>query len=81
MSLTTNKTNFKSRNGDTLGDLIQRQKVADAKMYAARKIFDEAEAAIKPLKDYLDAATHESLNVGCRLNIWWNEYRAHKGER
>jgi hypothetical protein len=65
--------NLKSRNGDTLNDLNKKCDFAIARKIIARQNLREAEAALRPLREAVESAESEEMNIRTRLNIWWQE--------
>jgi hypothetical protein len=66
---------FKSRNGDTLAALSERQESINAHLKVAREDLRLAELKLQPLRDIVSEAEAVRCNIDTRLNIWWFEFR------
>lgn len=73
-----NRPQFKSRNGDDLTDLIRRRQEATARLDEARAKLKAERLKLRPLEEAESSAESDLMNLSCRLNTWWNEYKTHE---
>lgn len=64
----------KSRNGDTLADLVVQLEQARSRVMTLRLVYQAAEQVIRPMRMELNAAELLEENLNTRLNIWKQEH-------
>jgi hypothetical protein len=60
-------------NGDTLADLLRRQKDIDVRIAYLSGVLESARKKIKPTKELLEIAESERFNIETRIKIWKGE--------
>jgi hypothetical protein len=76
----SDRNTFKSQNGDLLCGLLRQREDAQAAHALALDKFRskviECEHVLRPLRDSVSRHEAKIINLSCRLNTWWNEYKA-----
>lgn len=60
-------------NGDTLADLLRRQKDIDVRIAYLSGVLESNRKKIKPTRELLEISESERLNIETRIKIWKGE--------